>query len=557
MADDLRDRGVRLLRHADRPWAWLDGGGDRSWVAEMSPGASRLRRVRPEGDVGEGADWRPWGGKRTAGVSIDGVAVAGGDRVLSVAMAWRSRLGEERATCLLLEFAGRQSNGVVVAAEDGTIVDALRPVSGKVNRFRELLPNRVYIPPPTFDRVAYDTPWPWDSAGEDGLGAFITRTLLGMSPSWANEIVTRSGQDVDIAAVALTAEARENVERTARAIVDAAAPHIVVRDEVADHLGFAPASPGAGEARRVERASAAVEEVSVQRARVDDRTRRERELQAYVKRRREQLARRTEHLRRDLARTDRADGLKKTADLIMAHIGVIPPRSSSVVLTDWYSAEQADTTVELNPDVDPSEQARRMYLRSRKLRESIPHIRRRLQAAESELATLNAAAAEPTQELLEGIARNRAMEKPREGRSDQRGEIRPRRYRTREGGWLVLVGRNDRENDTLSLKLAAPDDLWFHAQGCPGSHVVLRREGRQENPSKRAIGEAAGVAAYWSKARGAQKVGVSYTEAKYVRKTKGASPGTVSIRHEKLITVPPALLPLEDETRDAGEGSAA
>ena len=95
--------------------------------------------------------------------------------------------------------------------------------------------------------------------------------------------------------------------------------------------------------------------------------------------------------------------------------------------------------------------------------------------------------------------------------------------------------------------MAASDDIWFHAQGCPGSHVVLKREGRSENPSRQALAEAAAVAAYWSKARGASKVGVSYTEAKYVRKPKGAPPGTVTIRHEKLLTVPPALLPLDDD----------
>lgn len=140
-------------------------------------------------------------------------------------------------------------------------------------------------------------------------------------------------------------------------------------------------------------------------------------------------------------------------------------------------------------------------------------------------------------------------------KDDRYGGYAPRRYRTRDGGWLVLAGRNDEENDYLSLKLSAPDDVWFHAHGCPGSHVVLRREGRKENPSRFAIGEAAGVAAYWSKARGSSKVPVHYTEARLVKKSKGMPPGTVTIRGEKLLTVPPALLPQDDEFQgDVGEG---
>jgi predicted ribosome quality control (RQC) complex YloA/Tae2 family protein len=114
----------------------------------------------------------------------------------------------------------------------------------------------------------------------------------------------------------------------------------------------------------------------------------------------------------------------------------------------------------------------------------------------------------------------------------------------------VLVGRNDDENDTLSLKVAASDDIWFHAHGCPGSHVVLKKEGRKEEPSRQAVAEAAAVAAYWSKARGSSKVGVSYTRAKYVTKPKGAPSGTVTIRQEKLVTVPPALLPMEDTVKE-------
>ena len=126
--------------------------------------------------------------------------------------------------------------------------------------------------------------------------------------------------------------------------------------------------------------------------------------------------------------------------------------------------------------------------------------------------------------------------------------IAPRRYSTSEG-WTVLVGRDDRENDILTHRVAAQDDVWFHAHGCPGSHVVLRREGRKDEPSKHALQEAAGVAAYWSKARGAKTVPVNYTLVKYVRKPKGATPGLVVIEREKTLFVQPNLLPRVDEKK--------
>jgi len=107
-------------------------------------------------------------------------------------------------------------------------------------------------------------------------------------------------------------------------------------------------------------------------------------------------------------------------------------------------------------------------------------------------------------------------------------------------GWQVLAGRTDADNDRLSLKLAAPDDLWFHVRGMPGSHVILRaRPG--ERPDRETVRRAAAIAAYHSKARSGGSVAVSCTEARHVSKPKDAKPGTVAIRRERVIMVRPGL----------------
>jgi len=109
-----------------------------------------------------------------------------------------------------------------------------------------------------------------------------------------------------------------------------------------------------------------------------------------------------------------------------------------------------------------------------------------------------------------------------------------------DGGWRVLVGKTDADNDRLSLKLARPDDWWFHVRGMPGSHVLLRvEEGRE--PDRETLKRAAAVAAYHSKAREGGVVPVSCTLARYVTKPRGAKPGTVEIRKEIVLKVRPAL----------------
>ena len=107
-------------------------------------------------------------------------------------------------------------------------------------------------------------------------------------------------------------------------------------------------------------------------------------------------------------------------------------------------------------------------------------------------------------------------------------------------GWQVLAGKTDADNDILSLKLAGPHDWWFHLHGQPGSHVILKaREGLE--PGKEILQAAAAVAAWHSKARGAGVVPVVCTRAANVSKPRGAKPGTVSIKNEKIIKVRPAL----------------
>lgn len=125
---------------------------------------------------------------------------------------------------------------------------------------------------------------------------------------------------------------------------------------------------------------------------------------------------------------------------------------------------------------------------------------------------------------------------------------------TLPGGWKVLVGKNDRDNDILSLKTASPKDWWFHVRGMPGSHTLLRSEPDRE-PDRDTLKRAAAVAAYHSKARKGGVVTVSVTLAINVSKPRGAKPGTVTIRKERVLKVRPALPEAPQELEDFEEDS--
>ncbi len=108
------------------------------------------------------------------------------------------------------------------------------------------------------------------------------------------------------------------------------------------------------------------------------------------------------------------------------------------------------------------------------------------------------------------------------------------------GGYEVLAGKTDADNDVLSLNFAVPGDLWFHVRGLPGSHVILRSPEGQK-PDRTAIKQAASIAAWHSKARNGGNVPVCYTESRHVGKPRRAKPGSVTIKREKIVKVRPAL----------------
>ena len=112
------------------------------------------------------------------------------------------------------------------------------------------------------------------------------------------------------------------------------------------------------------------------------------------------------------------------------------------------------------------------------------------------------------------------------------------------GGWTVLAGKTDAANQQLSLKLARPDDYWFHVRGMPGSHVILRARDDGE-PDRETLEGAAAIAAYHSKARGGGMVPVSCTRARFVTRARGSPVGTVEIRKERVLKVRPVLPELD------------
>ena len=253
----------------------------------------------------------------------------------------------------------------------------------------------------------------------------------------------------------------------------------------------------------------------------------------------------TERMLEELSSPSRADRYGQWGHLLMAQPGDVPEGAEEVTLPDLFE-EGAPVTIPLDPAKSAIENAQHYYDRARRTRRSREEAEARLE----ETAERADEAAELLDELqaiesLDALKRFRKENEARlaryVGQEDEDVDRFPFRRFDLGGGFEAWVGRNARQNQELTFHVAQKYDLWLHARGVPGSHVVLHKPNRDAEPGRRRLNAAASIAAYFSKARGSGLVPVMVTERKYVTSPKGAAPGQVRVDREDVVMVEPGL----------------
>ena len=259
--------------------------------------------------------------------------------------------------------------------------------------------------------------------------------------------------------------------------------------------------------------------------------------------------RRLAAMQTELDEATRAEEYKRKGHALWANIGQLSGRPAQVELADLFDSEE-HSTLRIDLDVNRSlaenaasylKAAQKYERRQQVLPQRLAELRRQCDQYEHWISAVDAGTWK-SNAALQNWLESKVISTDK--KASKQPQAHPRRYRT-STGWSVWVGRNNKENDLLTHRMSAQNDLWFHARGYAGSHVVLRSEGRKEAPSKQTIEEAASLAAYWSKGKTAKKVSVAYTMVKHVTKPRGGTPGQALLRREKTIIVEPTLLKKE------------
>ena len=499
------------------------------------------------------------------------------ERVLHIAVEGYGERGGRTERVLVAEVMGRHSNLVLVDAGTGLVVDAQKRIHGEENAYREVLPGRPYVPPPPQQKLD-----PRTAAFEEferairHMGADTTvdralqRAVAGVSPFGAREIAWRAGVDPAAPKGDLGPDGAASLWTALREIVQAidegrCRPASFTALGKSEFWCF-PSERSEGEPviygsaqELLDRYFERVDEEEAVRSLA-------RKIEAALRQNRARLEKKIGLQKEAIREAKEADELRKAGDLLTANLHrlrELPPGQTSVTLDDFEDG--SPVTVALDPKLSASENAQSYYRRYQRAKKTLEKASEQLRASELELAYLEsveaalmlAGTAAELEEIYDELAKGgyfgegapggeqgaagtgkggpgggpKAGAKKREPKA-----LEPLRFRSSDG-FDIAVGRNNRQNDQLSLRIARPDDLWLHTKEIPGAHVVVFARGVQV--PERTVAEAAALAALHSKARRSSNVPVDYTLCRHVRKPRGAKPGMVIYDHHKTVFVTP------------------
>jgi len=468
------------------------------------------------------------------------------ERILSATFA-----GREDEYVLVAEVMGKHSN-VLLLDSRRFILGALKIVHPKQSRVRPVRPGQMYEQPPFRGRdpEIFEEGQRVDPSEDPSSFTSLLRTappdtqlkkalmglLPGAGPFLADQIARKSGSEGN------EPLSQADIERVGEAASDLLSLR-TTRDwrpsiftDPRGRLDYAPYAPlGVTDSRPAAGMTAAIEEVSGEDESHDALSTLRETLLHEINRARKSVSGRIHSLEEGLQASADADALMQKGQLLLAYAHTLSPRASLLEIPDL------DTTIELDPQRTPAENAERLFRRYRKLKDARRRIPAMLAAAKEDLERLNEAATfarlAGSEADLQALGRElKPVEEKGAGsaRNKRRG---PPKYRFE--GVTAVVGRSAKENEEVTFRVARGEDVWFHARGRTGAHLVILGGGKKL--SEEETSAAAELAAYFSEGREDTAVDVDVAAVRDVRKIARGAPGKVTYRNSRTVRVRPRM----------------
>ncbi len=491
--------------------------------------------------------------KHLTGAVLSSVRQIPGERAAELIFSVSGVFGEVEEKRLVAEMMGRYSN-IILVSGDGTIIDCMRRVDITMSEKRQVLPGLKYrVPPPQSKISIFSQDLPTDTqleqAAERPADKWLMDTFAGISPLGCREIAFSAFGETEYRLDKQSAGALlESVCAVRRAMGEKRFTPFILTEEdgrPADFYCFPVRQYG--NARRgvmPDSFSQLLEEFYSGRASAERVRQRSAAMTKAIKNARDRLSRKLALQNEELKKTFGRERLRQLGDIVSANLHLMRRGMTVLRAEDFYDPEGRKCEIPLDPAKSPQENAARFYKDYTKAKNAEKILTEQILAGETELDYLNSVLEETERaggerdlaEIRQELERTGYLKKQSKNQKQKPQRSEPMRFLS-DTGKLIRVGKNNTQNDELTLRSSSKTDIWLHAQKIHGSHVVISAEGGKTDETT--LNQAACLAALYSKASDSSGVPVDYTLIKYVKKPSGAKPGMVIYTDYKTIYVTP------------------
>ena len=459
--------------------------------------------------------------KYLQGAVIEAIQQLENDRILEISVSNKNEIGDSVAVTLVIEIMGKHSNIILLDKASGKIIEAIKHVGFSQNSYRTILPGSTYVAPPQTGSLNPFT------VGDEKL--FQILQTEDLEPKRLQQMFQGLGRDT---ATELSSRLTADKLKSFRTFF-ASPTQPSLTEKSFSALLFSDSKT------QMSSLSELLDTFYKDKAERDRVNQQASELIRRVENELEKNRKKLGKQEEELLATENAEEFRQKGELLTTFLHQVPNDQDQVELDNYYTGEKI--IIALDKALTPNQNAQRYFKRYQKLKEAVKHLTSLieetratilyLESVETALAQASLTEiSEIREELIQtGFIRRRQREKIQKRQ-------KPEKYLATDGQTIILVGRNNLQNDELTFKIAKKDELWFHAKDIPGSHVVITGN---LQPSDEVKTDAAELAAYFSKARLSNLVQVDMIEVRKLNKPTGGKPGFVTYTGQKTLRVTP------------------
>lgn len=459
--------------------------------------------------------------KYLQGAVIENITQIENDRILEIAFSNKNEIGDHIKVTLIIEIMGKHSNIILIDKSENKIIESIKHIGFSQNSYRTILPGSTYLAPPQTDASN-----PFTIVDEKLFEILQTEDL---SPKNLQRLFQGLGRDT---ASQLAAQLTDNKLKQFRTFFAQSCQPNLTENSFAAVL-FSDSL------QNFHTLSEVMDYFYQEKAERDRIAQQASDLIHRVQNELDKNRKKLAKQEKELSDTDNAEEFRQKGELLTTFLSLVPNNQDSVELDNYYTGQKI--TIALDKALTPNQNAQRYFKKYQKLKEAVKHLtglieetKQSIHYFESVEYSLSQANMDEIEDIREELVQAGFMKRRSTDKRHKRKK--PEQYLASDGKTIIMVGRNNLQNDELTFKMAKKGELWFHAKDIPGSHVLIKDN---LNPSDEVKTDAAELAAYYSKARLSNLVQVDMIEAKKLNKPTGGKPGFVTYTGQKTLRVTP------------------